>query len=133
MDISKAFDSVSHTHLLAVTSLAGTNWGFDTETLVSTYKLIWPVLNNGALIWYAFAFASTLTKIETVHNAALQVATGNLMMAPITHLHSETKVHPMSTHLKQFYASAHQTVQCASQSRSPGETPEILTSYQFLL
>ena len=44
---------------------------------------------------------------------ALRIASGNVLMAPISHLHSKTKVLPLSMHLKlcgeQFYASALQT------------------------
>ena len=96
-------------------ALAGTNWGFDKETLVHTYKAITrPVLNYGAPIWIPLAAPSTLAKLEVIQNAALRLASGNVLMAPISHLHSETKVLPLSMHLKvcgeQFYASALQTV-----------------------
>ena len=94
--------------------LAGTNWGFDKETLVHTYKVITrPVLNYGAPIWIPLAAPSTLAKIVVIQNAALRITSGNVLMAPISHLHSETKVLPQSVHLKlcgeQFYASALQT------------------------
>ena len=95
-------------------ALAGTNWGFDKETLVHTYKAITrPVLNYGAPIWIPLAAPSTLAELEVIQNAALLLASGNVLMAPISHLHSETKVLPLSMHLKlcgeQFYASALQT------------------------
>ena len=82
-------------------ALAGTNWGFDKETLVQTYKAITrPVLNYGAPIWIPLAAPSTLAKLEVIQNAALRIASGNVLMAPISHLHSETKVLPLSMHLK---------------------------------
>ena len=53
-------------------ALAGTNWGFDKETLVHTYKAITrPVLNYGAAIWIRLAAPSTLAKLEVIQNAAL--------------------------------------------------------------
>ena len=56
---------------------------------------------------------TTLGKLEVMQNAALRIASGNVLMAPISHLHSETKVLPLPMHLKlcgeQFYASALQT------------------------
>ena len=84
-------------------ALAGTNWGFDKETLVHTYKAITRnVLNYGAPIWIPLAAPSTLAKLEVIQNAALWIASGNVLMAPISHLHSETKVLPLSMHLKLF-------------------------------
>ena len=84
------------------------------EALVHTYKGITrSVLNYRAPIWILLAAPSTLTKLEFIQNAALRVASGNVLMAPISHLHSEVKVLTLSMHLKlcceQFYASALQT------------------------
>ena len=109
-----------------------------------------PVLNYGAPIWIPLAAPSTLAKLEVVQNVALRIATGNVLMAPISLLHSETKVLPLSMHLKlcgeQFYASALQTVhpshECVARPigdrlmkhslrghpRNPGSTPGQKTS-----
>ena len=63
--------------------------------------------------YLSLRLATWLAKLEVIQNAALRVASGNVLMAPISHLHSETKVLPLSMHLKlcgeQFYASALQS------------------------
>ena len=92
-------------------ALAGTSWGFPKETLVGTYKsLVRPILNYGAPIWRHQISPTWLGKLSVVQNSALRIATGNTLKSPIPHLHDETGVLPLETHLRlcgsQFLASS---------------------------
>ena len=92
--------------------LAGTDWGQDQETLVSTYKSIGrSVLEYGAPIWSPIIKDNQWQKLQVVQNQALRVATGCLKMSNIDHLHQETKVLPLQPHAtlitKQFLLYSH--------------------------
>ena len=82
-------------------ALAGSTWGQDQETLVSTYKSICrSVLEYGVQIWSPIISETNWKKLQTCQNQALRIATGNLAMAAINHLHQETKVLPIKDHGK---------------------------------
>lgn len=93
-------------------SLAGTDWGQDQETLVSTYKSIGrSVLEYGAPIWSPIISNNSWNKLQVVQNQALRIATGCLKMSNTDHLHQETKVLPLQPHAtlitKQFLLYSH--------------------------
>ncbi|XP_018026932.2 uncharacterized protein LOC108682305 [Hyalella azteca] len=103
---TKATDS-----LRILKALAGTNWGFSKEDIIATYRTITrPILNYATLIWNPVASRTAVSSLQIIQNAALRLATGCLKMAPISHLHQETGVLPLSAHLDpacaQFLASA---------------------------
>ncbi|XP_073848579.1 uncharacterized protein [Musca autumnalis] len=82
-------------------SLAGSTWGADKETLLTTYNAIGrSVVSYAAPAWSAKVSASQWKKIQTCQNAALRTATGCLLMTPVDHLHEEAKVLPVRQHNK---------------------------------
>ncbi|XP_049316536.1 uncharacterized protein LOC125779305 [Bactrocera dorsalis] len=79
-------------------SLAGSTWRKDKETL-ATYKAIGrPVLNYAAPIWSPRCRGTQMRKLQTCQNTALRTSTGCLLMSPIEHLHSETRMLPVKEH-----------------------------------
>jgi hypothetical protein len=92
-------------------SLAGTSWGQQKETLLVTFKaLIKSLITYAAPVWFPNASPSAISKLQTIQNSALRIATGSLQMASASHLHSEAEVLPVAEHLSllcsQYLASA---------------------------
>lgn len=80
-------------------SLAGSTWGKDKETIVTTYKAIGrSIINYAAPIWTPQLSQTSWNKLQTTQNAALRTATGSHLMAHHDHLHTETKLIPVKTH-----------------------------------
>ena len=108
---SKTVHSRSTASLNILKALTTSSWGFSKENILSTYKaLTRPIINYGAPIWHPNLARSRLQKLETVQNSALRIATGCHKMAAIDHLHTETNILPLHTHLDlscmQFLATA---------------------------
>ena len=81
-------------------SLTSTTWGFTKENIISTYKaLTRPIINYAAPIWFPNLATSRLQKVESIQNSALRTATGCLRMSSIDHLHTESSIFPLRTHL----------------------------------
>jgi hypothetical protein len=79
--------------------LAGTDWGQDKETLISTYKSIGrSVLEYGSPIWSPIISPTLWQKLQAVENQGLRIATGCLKMSCPDHLHQECKVLPLQPH-----------------------------------
>jgi len=98
------------TKLNIIKSLAGTTWGQDQETLIITYKSVCrSALEYAAPIWAPAISDTNWSKLQSIQNQALRVATGCLAMSGIDHLHQETKVLPLRIHsnmiTKQLMAS----------------------------
>jgi hypothetical protein len=92
-------------------TLQGTSWGLDKETLLITYKcLVRPIMEFGAPIFRPNLSDTNIRKLQVIQNNALRVVTGCHKMAPIQHLHTETKVLPIEEHLdllcQQYLANA---------------------------
>ena len=76
--------------------IAGSDWGCTKETLLVRYKAIGrSVLNYAAPIWTPTLIHTNWNILQTKQNAALRTVTGNLKLAPIEHLHRETKMLPV--------------------------------------
>ena len=89
------------TKLNILQCLTGTDWGQDKETLITTYKSIGrSVLEYGAPIWTPIICAENWTKLQTVQNKALKIATGCYKITKEDHLHQECKVLPVKDHCK---------------------------------
>ena len=79
--------------------LAGTGWGQDKETLVTTFKAISrPVLDYASSIWTPLLSNTRVEQLQRGQNAALRTAVGCVAMTDIGHLHKETRVLPVRDH-----------------------------------
>ena len=98
--IRKASDKARNT-LKLLKALTSTKWGKQKETIVATYKAITrPILEYASTIWSPIASTTGITKLQTIQNMALRIATGCTSDTNIQHLHNETNILPLSTHLK---------------------------------
>ena len=93
-------------------ALAGTDWGQDKETLLITYKATCKsVLEYGSPVWSPNISDTSWSRLQTVQNSALRLATGSYTMAAIEHLHRECKILPLQDHGKmlaeQYLAACH--------------------------
>ena len=82
-------------------ALTSTKWGKQKETIVATYKAITrPILEYASAIWSPIANTTGITKLQTIQNMALRIATGCTSDTNIQHLHNETNILPLNAHLK---------------------------------
>ena len=93
---------------------AGTSWGQQKETLSVTYNsLIKPIITYAAPIWFPPTCKSNKESLQIIQNKAMRTITGSINMADIHHLHTETKILPIDTHLRmlcgQFLVSSLRT------------------------
>ena len=71
------------------------------ETIVATYKAITrPILEYVSTIWSPIASTTGITKLQTIQNMALRIATGCTSDTNSQHLHNETNILPLNAHLK---------------------------------
>ena len=94
-------------------ALAGSSWGQDKKTMITTYKTICRgTLEYGNQIWSPIIEESNWLKLQRVQSKALRIATGCLQMTSHSHLHQESKVLPVRDHCimlgKQYVAACHQ-------------------------
>ena len=98
--IRKTSDKARNT-LKLLKALTSTKWGKQKETIVSTYKAITrPILEYASTIWSPIASTTGITKLQTIQNMALRIATGCTSDTNIQHLHNETNILPLNAHLK---------------------------------
>ena len=98
--IRKTSDKARNT-LKLLKALTSTKWGKQKETIVATYKAITrPILEYASTIWSPIASTTGITKLQTIQNMALRIATGCTSDTNIQHLHNETNILPLSAHLK---------------------------------
>ena len=65
------------------------------------YKAITrPILEYASTIWSPIASTTGITKLQTIQNMALRIATGCTSDTNIQHLHNETNILPLNAHLK---------------------------------
>ena len=80
-------------------ALAGTSWGKDKETLLTTHKAIsGSVLNYCAPVWTPTLSATAWTSLQASQNAAVRVATGCVKMTAVDHLQAEAKMMGVQDH-----------------------------------
>ena len=80
-------------------ALAGTSWGLEKETLLTTYKATsGSLLNYCAPIFTPHVSDSNWDSLQTAQNAALRIATGCVKMTDRDHLHAECKSMPVKAH-----------------------------------
>ena len=98
--IRKTSDKARNT-LKLLKALTSTKWGKQKETIVATYKAITrPILEYVSTIWSPIASTTRITKLQTIQNMALRIATGCTSDTNIQHLHNETNILPLNAHLK---------------------------------
>ena len=74
---------------------------FVTSFDVSVYSIITrPILEYASTIWSPIASTTGITKLQTIQNMALRIATGCTSDTNIQHLHNETNILPLNAHLK---------------------------------
>ena len=94
-------------------ALAGTSWGKEKETLLTTYKAIGgSLINYAAPVWSPFVSQTNWDTLQPCQNTALRIATGCVKMTDPDHLHAECKQMPVKEHCqmlsKQFLLSTTQ-------------------------
>ena len=98
--IRKTSDKARNT-LKLLKALTSTKWGKQKETIVATYKAITrPILEYVSTILSPIASTTGITKLQTIQNMALRIATGCTSDTNIQHLHNETNILPLNAHLK---------------------------------
>ena len=89
----KAVAAKARRKLNLMRSLAGTSWGSSKETLLLLYKTyIRPTMEYAAPLWFPNACPSSVDLLQRVQAEALRIATGNVQIASLDHLHQETHV-----------------------------------------
>ncbi|MCP4061384.1 MAG: hypothetical protein GY738_29760 [Pseudoalteromonas sp.] len=91
--------------------LAGTKWGHQKETLLTTYNtLLRPITTYACPVWFPNTSNNHINKLQVLQNQALRICTGSTKKSPISHLHQETKILPVQNHLSllcsQYLASS---------------------------
>ena len=82
-------------------ALTTTHWGKSKETLNITYKtIVRPILKYASTIWSPIISNTNTNKLQTIQNSALRTITGCTLDTNVHHLHIETKILPIDTHMK---------------------------------
>ena len=82
-------------------ALTTTHWRKSKETLNITYKTITrPILEYTSTIWSPIISNTNMNKLQTIQNSALRTITGCTLDTNTHHLHTETKILPIDTHMK---------------------------------
>ena len=98
--------------LKVLKALTSTKWGKQKETIINTYKAITrPVLEYASTIWSPIVAPTNINKLQVIQNTALRIATGCTKDSNIEHLHNETKILPMTEHLKLHSSQLRQQTQ----------------------
>lgn len=105
-----------------IKALTTTHWGKTKETLTTTYKAITrPIIEYANTIWSPITSTTNMQKLQTVQNKALRTITGCTLDTNTSHLHTETQILPITTHL-QLHAS-----QLRQQAQHPQHTLHAFT------
>ena len=82
-------------------ALTTTHWGKSKETLNITYKAITrPILEYASTIWSPIISNINMYKLQTIQNSAHRTITGSTVDTNSHHMHTETKILPIDTHMK---------------------------------
>ena len=116
-------------------ALAGSSWGFTTETLVATYKaIVHPILHYTSPIWFTQVSSTHVDKFEVIQNKALRIATICHQKDEASHLRADIGVLPMRVHLElcsqQLYACAFQPLHPQSPNRRLSQLPPLRATLQ---
>ena len=90
----------SKNRLNVLRALTHTTYGHSKEDITTLYKqYIRPIISYAHPAWQPDLANTHLQKLQTTQNTALRIATGCTKSTPITHLHEETHVLPLKSHL----------------------------------
>lgn len=82
-------------------ALASTPWGKHKETITHTYSSITrPQLEYACTIWGPIASSTNFTKLQTIQNGILRLASGNTRDTNQEIIHQETETLPLSQHVR---------------------------------
>ena len=102
-----------------------THWGKFKETLNITYKtIVRPILEYASTIWSPIISNTNTNKLQTIQNSALRTITRCTLDTNVHHLHTETKILPIDTHMK-LHGS-----QLRQQAQDPEHTLHRLTTQE---
>ena len=74
------------------------NWGSDIKTLTMIYKAtVFSILDYGCQI-YGSASKATLKSLDPIQSEGLKICTGAFKSSPVTSLHIESNIPPLSLH-----------------------------------
>ena len=93
-------------------ALAGTTWGCDKETLLTTYQAIGrSILSYCCLVWTLSHRDTNWSRFQRSSNSALRITTGSHKMADVAELHQEARELPVGQHneliSQQFVIACH--------------------------
>ena len=108
-------------------ALAGSTWGCDIETLLTTYQTIGcSILSNCCPVWTPSLKDTNWSRLQHMQNLALRIATVCPRMADVTELHQEAIV----CHLPQH--PCHQLCRRPPDDRRPSAASTMMRSEQPL-
>ena len=88
------------TRLNVIRALTHTTYGHSKEDIRTTYKqFIRPILTYAHTAWQPDTAKTHINRLQTTQNTALRIATGCTNTTPIQHLHDETEVLPLRSHM----------------------------------
>ena len=80
-------------------TLAGSTWGCDKETLLTTYQVIGrSILSYCSPVWTPSHKDTNWCRLQGAQNYALRISTGWLKMADVVELHQEARELPVQQH-----------------------------------
>ena len=81
--------------------ITSSNIDHNKQLSITTYKqFIRPVLNYASPVWYPSLSKKNINTLQTTQNKALRNITGCTSTTPQQHLHDETNILPINTHLE---------------------------------
>ena len=112
-------------------ALAGSTWGCDMETLLTTYQAIGlSILSYYCPVWTPSPKYTNRSRLQRAQNSALRIATGCPKMADVAELHQEAREVPVRQHnelISQHFAIACHLPQHPSHQlchRPPDDRPD---------
>ena len=112
-------------------ALAGSSWGCDKETLLSTYQAIGRSIHRYCCpVWVPSHMDTNWCRLQRAQNSALRIATGCPKMADVAELHQEARELPVRQHnemiSQQFAIACHLPQYPCHQlcHRPPDDRPE---------
>ena len=112
-------------------ALTHTTYGHSKEDITTLYKqFIRPILTYSHTAWAPDTANTHIDKLQTTQNTALRIATGCTRSTPIGHLHDETLVLPLRTHMDMrgthIFSSATDPSHPLHYMQTPRQTPRYL-------